>query len=117
MSHRFPFITNRQTYLQSLGMSADDAREKANQDYRSMSKLSRQCTPNHDDLIRAGKGTTLCNRTACQAKEHVVFYNDVMHKNYCLDCATDIRFCNDLNELDLYPEYNETLDKLLEGNE
>jgi hypothetical protein len=114
MSNRFAFIANRQTHLQSLGMSTDEACDKANQDYRTMSKLSRNCTPNHDDLIRAGKGTTLCNRTACQAAEHVVFFNSVMHKNYCLACATDIRFCNDLSELDLYPDYNETLDKLFE---
>lgn len=109
---RFAFIKSRSEYLIKQGVCTEDANDRANNDYRLVAKLSRYNTPNLDDVIREGKGSTLCNRTACQSDKHVMFHNFVMQKNYCLSCATDIRFCNNLDELDLYPEYNETLDKL-----
>jgi|AGFT01.1.fsa_nt_gi hypothetical protein len=117
MGHRYAFVKNRTAHLMSTGLNEEHAKAKANNDFRRMSSLASECvmTGAHDAL--PGKGITRCNRTACQSDKHVVFFNSVMHKNYCVNCATDIRFCNDLNELDLYPEYNESLDKLLEATE
>lgn len=117
MGHRFAFVQNRKEYFLKTGMEESHAKAKAENDFRRMSRLSADCvmTGAHDAL--EGKGDTRCNRTACQSDQHVVFYNSVMHKNYCVNCATDIRFCNNLKELDLYPEYNESLDKLLQENE
>lgn len=117
MGHRYAFVNNRTTYLMSTGMNEEHAKAKANNDFRRMSKLAAECDMTCEDEPLPGKGITRCNRTACQSDKHVVFYNFVMEKNYCVNCATDIRFCNNLNELDLYPEYNESLDKLLEATE
>lgn len=115
MSHHFAFIRNRKEYLMKTGMDDDSAAAKAEHDYRYMFKLSKQCVMTCSDTALEGKGYTRCNRTACQTTKHVVFYNSVMNRNYCVNCATDIRFCsNNLNELDLYPEYNESLDKLIQ---
>lgn len=116
MGHRFAFVKNRVEYLMKSGMFEEQAKTQANLDFRRMSKLSRECEMTCSSSELPGKGVTRCNRTACQSDKHVLFYNFVMHKNYCVNCATDIRFCNNLHELDLYPEYNETLDKILQEN-
>jgi len=117
MGHRFAFVHNRKEYFMKSGMNEEQAKQKAEKDFRRMSRLAADCvmTGYHDEL--PGKGVTRCNRTACQSDQHVAFHNFVMNRNYCVNCATDIRFCNNLNELDLYPEYNESLDKLLQESD
>ncbi|WNV47566.1 hypothetical protein ENKO_463 [Klebsiella phage fENko-Kae01] len=116
MRHRSEFIRNRTEYLMNKGIDVDTASKQANLDFRSMTELAAECVMTCADEELPGKGNTRCNRTACQSDKHVLFYNFVMGKNYCVNCATDIRFCNNLNKLDLYPEYNKSLDKLLEDN-
>lgn len=116
MNTRWAFVENRSKYLMKSGLTEEMSKKQAIHDFRQMSKLSRECEMTGSSSELPGKGVTRCNRTACQSDKHVLFYNFVMHKNYCVNCATDIRFCNNLQELDLYPEYNETLDKLLQEN-
>lgn len=117
MGHRFAFITNRTEYLIKQGLEMSSASAYAHIDFKRVSMLSLECEMTYEDEELEGKGVTRCNRTACQSDKHVVFYNSVMKKKYCLNCATDIRFRNNLKELDLYPEYNESLDKLLQENQ
>lgn len=112
MNHRFAFVQNRTEYFLKSGMEESYAKSKAENDFRRMSRLAADCIMTCSHVELPGKGDTRCNRTACQSDKHVVFYNSVMNRSYCVNCATDIRFSNNLKELDLYPEYNESLDKL-----
>lgn len=116
MSNRPAFLKSRIEHYLKSGVPIRAATEEANEDFVAMTRLCNDVVMTLEDDELPGKGVTRCNRTACQSDKHVVFHNSVMNKMYCVACATDIRFCNDLNDLDLYPEYNESLDKLLKEN-
>lgn len=111
-------LRNRIQYLKDVkGLSEEEATETARNDRLTVMQLSMYCTPLGYDEPHEGKGVTRCNRTACQTENHVAFTNTVMEAKYCISCAVDIRFCNDLNELDLYPNFNEELDELIAAQE
>lgn len=96
-----------------------DSIQHRRDDHMATMRLMGDCVPTREDEELPGKGITRCNRTACQTDKHVVFHNVVMNANYCLSCAIDIRYCNDLDELDLFPDFNQELSALLRstGNE
>ena len=44
-----------------------------------------------------------CNVTACQKPNSAEFYNNVMHKWYCYDCACEIEYFARKDNMSFYP--------------
>ena len=109
------FVRDRRAYLATKpGLEGNELELLVRKEHLKAMQLMCDCAPVgyiYDEEM-PGKGDTRCNRTACQSQHHVGFRNDVMDANYCLNCAVDIRFYNDLDELDLYPNFNQELDNL-----
>jgi hypothetical protein len=110
------FQADRKQYLLSTNQyeNENDQIQHRREDHMKVLRLMADCVPTGEDEPLPGKGTTRCNRTACQTEEHVHFHNFVMNAKYCLSCAMDIRYSNDLAELDLFPSFNNELDDLVE---
>lgn len=109
------FQNDRKQYLKETTQYENeiDSIEHQRNDHMNVRRLMCDCVQTRSHEALPGKGITRCNRTACQTDKHVHFHNSVMNANYCLSCAIDIRYCNDLDELDLFPNFNQELDGLL----
>lgn len=118
MKVRPTFTKDRREYLvsQNPDMEHGELVTMHSTQHLKVLSLMSDCVMTFEDESLPGKGVTRCNRTACQSDKHVNFYNIGTNKKYCLNCALDIRFCNDIQELDLYPRFNEELDEVLNQN-